>query len=216
MNIIGGTIVLLLWSLSSTAMGGIWLLEINYQLNGLSKTGFVRADYWADDFDQYIGRDSLFELAFEEHFGSIDQIDIYDELLDREKIASIASFPMHPFQILEESKRTVSRQDLKHLSLIKVWKKNDYWIDVLTPITELDITWISGKTTIEHPIGNDVGCRLEVHNFGSKQDHKKLLNDFVNLYSIKENDPNSYDKKGSLLLQRLKKKKIVIVELCGC
>lgn len=206
---------LVFWGSTFTfAIGGIWVLEVKYQLSNCSRTTYVLADYWADDFDKFKGKDAQFEAALEKQFGD-QPITVFDNLVDQENIANAATFPMHPFIRGHSSERVLHLNHIQGISLVKVWEKVDYMIEVQTGITEADIPWISKKAALTHPVGEDVGCRLEVHSY-CEQDNSGLLEQFVWLYENKEEAPERYANESPCLLQRLKYRGVVIVELCGC
>lgn len=207
---------LFLFMSAANAMGGIWLLEINYLMDGESRTTFVLADFWANDFDQYVGNDSLFAIELQKQLGNSGPVIVFDEIIDQEEIASIAAFPMSPFHVVAGSKSTLRLEDISKPSLTRIWKKDDYVVNVLTALTLSDTTWISDSASKELPLGEEVGCRLEVYSFDASKDVHTLMQEFTGIYSKKESDRTLYDAKSRMILQNLKANKVVVVELCGC
>lgn len=199
------------------AMGGIWVLEVRYEWKGVTQTGFIQASSWAEEFDTLIGLDSLFDQKLRHVYTGWDSIIIYDQIENRERIAKHATFPIHSFMLDQSSGHEYPIKDISELSLIKVWRRIEYVINVLTPINDSDTTWISGPSTIEYPIGEEIGCRLEVHVYSHSKEHAPLVLEFASLYSV---DPSlltlKMEEDKLRLLEKLKAKHVVVVELCGC
>lgn len=211
-------LTLLLFPLISSAMGGVWVLEIDYELNGRRAHGFIRADYWANDFQDLVRKDAAFQKSFHQYYGETGAVMVYERMDDREEIALKATFPMHPFVLDEGSKFGIMIEDMSNISLRKVWVKDDYLIEVLTALVPADTTWIGGDAEITYPLGEDVGCRLEVYNFGESPVDALTLEAMIQAYQ--EPGPEDQNLIGvsslGLLLTRLQKQKVVVVELCGC
>ncbi|MBK9286083.1 MAG: hypothetical protein IPM51_17445 [Sphingobacteriaceae bacterium] len=210
------SLVLLFTFNLGNAAAGIWLLEIKYTQNGKSQKAFVVNAQTTEDYSNYIGNDSLFETAFRKNFGQTDSLAIYSQIIDHEKLAKAVSFPMHPFHLSEKHIRYIHLSQIKNISLKKIWVKNDYHIEVLSPLQYTDTLWLKKKGMIEYPIGDEVGCRLEVHKFSAKETYKAELKQFCDLYLRKEKLIDSEKKQYKRLLKKLKTKKIIVVELCGC
>lgn len=196
------------------AIGGVWVLELSYSKDGKTVTGYFRADYGADHYTPS-GWDTL-HSEFMEKFGDADSVFLYSRIEDRELLAAAASFPMHPFEMVNGSRYTVALDDLKDLRLEKVWKRIDYMVNVLTPLEMSDTAWIGLKDTVEFPIGDDVGCRLEVHRLVPVTGYQSLIRELVELYQAKEPLSPADTRRFEFVLQELKAKRIVVVELCGC
>ncbi len=74
---------------------------------------------------------------------------------------------MHPYHLFEGSVNFQSVNSITQVNLIKVWTKNEYWIDVLNRVDNMDTTWVGREGNIDYPLSQHVGCRLEGHNLGS-------------------------------------------------
>lgn len=209
-------LALLLLSSYTFAIGGVWVLEIEYSVNGKGQIGYIVDEDWTEGFETFIGKDSLFNIKFRRKFENSDSLKVYEKIIDQEKLSEIADFPMHPFFLVEKSKKYVLLDEIERVSLIKVWKKIDYTVNVLTKITIADTSWIKENNSKEYPIGDDVGCRLEVYNFGDGKSYKLLLSEFSNLYLKKEKLTLEERKRYNELLKKLKEFKVIVVELCGC
>lgn len=210
-------ILLLIGSLHAFALGGVWVLEIQYELNGESRHGFVLADYWADDYERFISAGTAFTPEFQNAFMGYDSIAIYDQIIDREVIARTAVFPIHSFELVQESQKLYSPSDIQQVELIKIWRRNDYVINVLTNISLADTAWIGGAADVVYPIGQDVGCRLEVYHFSEKSESTTLLQEFATLYKLESDSLTLKQReRKTQLLEKLKQLQVVIVELCGC
>jgi pyruvoyl-dependent arginine decarboxylase (PvlArgDC) len=209
-------IILLFISNMPVAMGGVWVLEIEYQTGNKKVTGFILADYWADDFDKFVGHNASFQIEFKKRFEERKFITIFKEIVDNEQLAKVATFPMHPFRLVQESSSEILVSDIKNVSLVKLWEKVAYTINVLSTVIQSDVGWISASTTITYPVGNEVGCRLEVHNYTKNSDHRPLVKEFAKLYLKKNTLSEQQKNRYAHLLQKLREKRVIIVELCGC
>lgn len=196
--------------------GGVWVMEIEYSINGRRNVGYVVDHNWDDKFENYINKDSIFNFEFRNKYRNSDSLQIYEKIIDQEKLYKTATFPMHPFFLVENSMKYVRLDEMEKLSFKKIWKKTSYTINVLTKITLADTNWISKISLIQHPVGEEVGCRLEAHNFLKSKSSQSLLLEFSDLYLRKENLTPKERKKYNKLLEKLKELKVVIVELCGC
>lgn len=192
------------------------MLEITYKLKGQLQRAYIDASYNTDDFSESRADQQKFEAAFRERYGAKDSITVFEKIIDHERIAEVASFPVHSFHLVESSAKQVSLSEISEIELVKIWRKDEYWIDVLTKLVDADTSWIGSKANVEYPIGNEVGCRLEVHNFGPVSNYKNLIDEFIGLYQPEK--PRSHQNLGRFhqLLAELKEQKIVVVELCGC
>lgn len=210
------TICLIVAAKVTLAVGGIWVLELEFTYQNHAQTGYIQAGVWADNWVDRYDDDTGFTKAFHNHYHAKDTLTIFKHIIDREALSTAASFTIHPFFLVDSAVLHLTVEDLLHVKLRKVWKKMDYHIVALTPLTNADTSWISGKKTTSYPLGQEVGCRLEVHHFSDQNVPSKLLGDFVELYKRKS-DLNKIEQQRYLkLLDDLKSKKVVVVELCGC
>lgn len=191
-------------------------MELEYSLHGKRQIGYIVDEEWTEGFETFIGKDSLFNIEFRRKFKNSDSLKVYEKIIDQEKLSEIASFPMHPFFLVEESLKYVLLEEIERVSFIKLWRKVDYYINLLTKITLSDSIWIKEYNSKEYPIGDDIGCRLEAYNFGDGEPYKLLLSEFGNLYLKKEKLTHEEQKRYNELLKKLKDYKVVVVELCGC
>ena len=209
--------ILVVLGLGSYSMGAVWVIEIEYRLNGGELlTGFIDASYITNSFENTKDDSDLLLTELNNRFGKNDSLPIYDLIIDHEILAKTASFPMHPYHLFEGSVNFQSVNSIAQVNLIKVWTKNEYWIDVLTRLDNMDTTWVGREGNIDYPLSQDVGCRLEVHNLGSFDINQKLMDEFLVIYKM--DIPRSHQNQGRFhkILGEMKKDKIVLVELCGC
>jgi len=211
-----GTLFLLLIGLNAFAGGGTWVLEIDYNLNGQPHHGYLVADAWANDYSKYINNQNGFKEAIGNKIKGTKEVIIYDQIVDNEQLSKKASITIPPFTLVRGSETKVMFNKIGDISLIKLWKKSDYVINVLTTLSQIDGNWLSKEAITTHPVGLDVGCRLEVHHFKTTRRGEKLVEEFVNLYKNKDQDKETYLEKSKLLLNMMKNKGIVIIESCGC
>lgn len=209
-------ILLIVISHCAFPMGAVWVLEIKFKMDGQLQHAYFDASFNTDDFIESRSHQKLFEAAFRERYGAKDSITVFEKIIDHERIAEVASFPMLSFHLVESSAKQVSLSEISEIELVKIWRKDEYWIDVLTKLVDADTSWIGSKANVEYPIGNEVGCRLEVHKFGPASNYKNLIDEFIGLYQLEK--PRSHQNQGRFhqLLAELKEQKIVVVELCGC
>lgn len=204
----------LMISIGTFAMGGEWYAEINYKYEGVKQHGYIRVDFWADAF---IENDSGFVETFHEYFDDQFTIPVYQKIVDRSTIADTVKFPMHPFELNAQNYKSQNTGLMKNIELVKVWKRIAYYINVISPIKQSDIPWMTGKPKVSYPVGDDVGCRIEAYIFNSPKGYDSLLDEFAKLYLKKEEDLNRGEKlRKTELIDLLYQKKIVLVELCGC
>jgi hypothetical protein len=199
--------------------GGIWVAEVLYDHNGISQTGYIIADIWLEDDRDLLKNDSLFDAEFRSGYSPSDTVVIYHQLYNREQLAERALFPMHPFMLNKDSLALICLSEIRSISLTRVWKRNDYVVRVLSDISLSDTTWISDSTLLEpvrYPAGDDAGCRLEVYDFNPSFDPARDLNELSLLYSPDTTVSENGNEKFQRIIDRLRKKKIVVIELCGC
>lgn len=199
-------------------MGGVWVLEIDYQYNDHRAHGFVRADSWAMDLDQLVRKDADFQQAFYENYRTSGPLMVYEHIIDREDLALAATFPMHAFRLVEESATGILIENMSGLSLRKVWVRDNYLIEVETALDDGDIDWIGGKAKLSYPLGDEMGCRLEVYNFGTEEVDDVTMEALIEAYHAQSNEKGGFltVTTYSQILAQLKQQKIVVVELCGC
>ena len=199
------------------SMGAVWVLELEYRENGgRLQTGYIDGSFHTGDFGPMADNPSHLLNELMTRYGKDDSLQIFTQIIDNEKLAEVASFPMHSFKLVESSRVVYSVNSLADLSLKKIWSKDEYWIEVLTRLELKDSIWIRNKGIVDFPLGQEVGCRIEVHNLGEREIEERLLTEFIKLYKM--DTPRSHQNQGRYhtILAELKENKIVLVELCGC
>lgn len=205
--------------LTNTAfsMGGECIMEIIFEYNGDRFHGYLPTEYWGQNLDSsYYGSDK-FQAVFEKYYYSLDEITIYGEIKDQEILAKNASFSMHSYEILHGSAKTFNPKQMKDVILFDSWCRIAYGIEVLTPLVLADTSWISKEIYHKsYPIGNEIGCRLEVYHFTKNTDVQSQLNKLAELYEQSQGEGLPQTREVYAILKELKKKKVVVLELCGC
>jgi len=197
------------------AYADIHALQVEFRENGVPTTVYFIVGYWGqEDLSNYIGNREEFRAAFFENHRTTDSIQCYTRIIDHQYIANAAKFPMHSFEIDDSSLRTVHPNQLNTMKLVHAWYANEYWINVLTPIMHSDADWIGGKAKTTYPVGNEVGCRLEVYHF-TKTDSEKWEKEMAALYLL-ETRTKEQEKRFQMLFELLKRHRVVVVEMCGC
>ena len=199
--------------------GGIWVAEISYDHEGHRHTGYVLADIWVENDPDLLVNDSLFDAKIRHLHTSSDTLMIYRHLTDREQLAGKALFPMHPFLLNRDSVSFLCISDIGHMSLNRIWKRNDYDIRVLSEISLSDSSWVSDKELLEpiiYPVGEEVGCRLEVYDFNPSFDPSHEMNEITRLYNQGYPVTGVEEIRLQEIIHMLKEKRIIVVELCGC
>jgi len=211
-------IIIFFSGFNAAAIGGEYVLQIQYLLNGKQTSGFIYVDYWdiEVDLEQTKLTDKAFDSLFRKLFIDYEEVTVYSELIDHELLSETASFPMHPFEINNNSAQKIKVAKIKNVRFVRIWKRIAYGIDVLTKLQLKDTSWISGKSNTTYPVGQDVGCRLEVYNFGNQEIPEKLIKQLILEYSNMDGMDANQKQKNRTVLADLKKRKIVVVEMCGC
>jgi len=199
--------------------GGVWVAEISYDLHGSRETGYLVADIWIESDPELLLNDTLFQSELLSRYVPSDTLVIYRQLIDQEFLAGIALFPMHPFTLNTFTASRVCVDDIHSVSMNKVWKRIDYGIRVLSDISLSDSSWIADRSILEpviHPVGDDAGCRLEVYDFNPVYDPTEEIEVLSHLYRPYRLLDKDLAKRCQDTIYRLKQKRIVVVELCGC
>ena len=192
------------------------IYQIEFKCNGEYHQGYITGGYSSPSIDStYLFDDEQFEKAIRSCNRFQLELEVYSVLKDWTVVKEKASFPMQPFE-MGDKLMTYPIKDVNNLHLVKIWKRSDYHIKVLSPINSTDSKWYGNSYQISKPIGDDVGCRLEVFSFENHPENKTLIKKFTELYlNPKENDAIYYNYR-KRLLELLYLNKVVIVELCGC
>ena len=203
--------------LLSLCGGGVWVLEVKFKVGNERQTGFIYADYWADDFeDSFLSKPKAFKQEFFEKYSKHEQLNVYSSIQNQAAIAEAAPFPMHPYFVIDSTAIEVQLSDIEKIRLIKVWKKSSYVVNVLNTLSVRDTTWFTDSPAVSHPIGGEAGCRLEVYHFLPTIQPNPALNALIAFYKKNGHDRENPDPEILRLTGLLSEMRIVVVELCGC
>ncbi len=200
-------IIALAFSNLSFSIGGIWLQEVFFLHNNSKYHGYVICDHW---IQSHTALKSSFLEVYKMHNAKVDSLTIYFDVTDWSNIKENATFPMHQFSVNQANFSRFSFDDIKLSATGKLLSNIDYHIEVLSPICEEDISWYDDKSEVYYPVGEEVGCRLEVYMFHESAHTSHLIQELGKLYLGEEPD------KLQLLTRSLYRRKVVVVELCGC
>lgn len=115
------TLLLLLffgYSQIALCIGGEWLFQIKYQFEKEIRIGYVPIDYLADDIHPELMNQTDFSHYFRELFDEIGEIPIYPHIIDQEALADVATFPVHPYEIIG-SPTFINSKKLKNVEFVR-------------------------------------------------------------------------------------------------
>lgn len=170
----------------------------------------MQCDYWIEQYVPPMSKVGFLDFYKENSYNESDSLTVHFELYDHSNISEHANFSMHPFEVNYDNFKTMALSNITSLSLGKLYRHVDYHINVMTPITEKDTLWIGNESTKLYPAGDDIGCRLEVHDYRHLSGSASLIR-LLGDYYLEEKQIEVQK-----LIQVLYRRKIVVVELCGC
>ena len=214
--------------LFACADGRDWAIEITYHTSDGQHTGFLSSQYWVKDCEERflpfdttlieaegVPARTAFEHEFFSRYGAQEAIYIYDRIIDRFAYSRNSKLPIPPWSFDETSGHAVELAAMHSIRLVRVLVKTDYFMDVHSPLEPADTTWIGGASKVYYPVGQEVGCRLEIYSF-SDQPVEALIDEYGALYLRREKlSPFELKRYNSVLLQ-LKAARVIVIELCGC
>lgn len=192
------------------SMGGEWYQKIYYQDGNSEKIGYLKCDYWINDFVPPKNKVTFKQFYLNHADLEDDSITVYTDLIDQSHFSKAATFPIHPFEINPTHFVRFEINELEINNIGKLYVRDDYHIKMLTPLFDSDTTWIYDKPIKSLPLGDEVGCRLEIYEFTASPSNRSYIDRLVSLYLIDDK------KRMEKLLQIMNSLHIIVVELCGC
>lgn len=213
---------LLLLLLSFTALSVYadttdWMYEISFEYDGKERKVYMPDFFYDRHPDEFNEDKESFVAFFNEKYKALASITIYNQIKDQSKFAEVAGFPIHKFIYVESTKEKLDPSKIENIQLIKGWSQSAYGIDVLTKLYDKDLSWIEQCNKYANFGFDDVGCRIVVYGVDEvdKEDP-----DVKKLYQLIKNDGQYISDETIQKIRpyviNLKRKKIVVVELCGC
>lgn len=182
---------------------------------GVRKEAYLLSPFWEDGLPELVNKNPDFDNWFHDKFQDFKQVKLYRSIKDQELLAKKASFPMHSFQLKDDDSFLLPVAFMRNVRLLKTWSRIEYYIDVITPLEIEDSSWIAGKARESYETGQEVGCRLEFHRFDTSQVVDELIQSIILDYDTQKGFSGNH----SVILptiMKLKARKVVVVELCGC
>jgi hypothetical protein len=202
--------LLSLTTIASYAIGGVWFQEVFFLHNGQKKHGFIQCDNWVEDYVPPKDKMPFLEFYLESSYYNEDSLTIYTSLTDHSILAEHASFKMLSFHVDYNQYFRIGLNEVDFMTPGKLHKDIAYSIDLLSPVALADTVWIGNETTKSYPAGDDVGCRLEVHDYHASGHSAHLINLLGKYYLDDQHSKVAY------LTQVLYRHKVIVIELCGC
>lgn len=209
--------LLLAMPLTSFSMGGQWLLKVQFSSSRNLTTAYIPADYYARDYPQSMYDNPVkFKREFLQRFGHENLVTMYADVKDHRELADAAPFPMYPWEYDYSSEFQIDPHTIEYIRLDEVWVRDDYHIVVMNTLTAADTLWFSDDYLESYPVGQEVGCRLMVCDFGKGTRAQELVRQLVATYDRDRGWlPGQMDQVQHIIAE-LTREKVIVVELCGC
>lgn len=191
-------------------------MEISFLLNGERKTAFIPCNISAEEEITFIENRLAFEEYFSNKFNREDIIEYNNSIIDYGLYRNYTKVPLPAFAFSKSSKRELPRSFFLKVELIQIWSRSDYFSQILTPLSPEDTAWLKKEFSKILTVGEDVGCRLEIYQFKRSLDITEEINILTKEYSAE----NGYMKSTPFYVKEaileLKRKKVLVIERCGC
>lgn len=191
-------------------------MEFTFILNGERKTAFISCHISPDEEKTFVENQLAFEEYFLSRFGKEDIVEYNNSIIDYSHYARYTKVPLPAFAFSKSSKRELPRSFFLKVELIRIWNRSDYFSQILTPLSPEDTAWLKKEFSKILPVGEDVGCRLEIYQFKRSLE----LTEEINILSKEYSSENGYMKSTPFYVKEaileLKRKKALVIERCGC
>ena len=195
-----------------------YMYEFTCEYDGVNHTFYLPVDAWGEaDPTSFNENKDAFPEYFKNKYAEYEEITVFTKIIDRTDLAEKAAFPMQKYHVVESSMKKLDFEKIKHIKHTKTWIKSGYGIYQVTKIFPSDIDWID-ECKNQYNFGfDDVGCRLELFSAGELDENDP---DVKMLYSLVENEGDYLTDQEMKAIKKyvinLKRKKVVVVQLCGC
>ena len=191
-------------------------MEMTFVLNGERKTAFIPCYFSPEEEKKFLEDRLAFEEYFSSRFSKEDIIEYNNSIIDYALYGQCTKVPLPAFAFSKSSKRELPRSFFLKVELIQIWNRSDYFSQILTPLSPEDTAWLKKEFSKILPVGEDVGCRLEIYQFKRSLDITEEIKILTKDYSTE----NGYMKSTPFYVKEaileLKRKKALVIERCGC